>query len=134
MLEEYTITEDGRLLVRAVEREWVEAPGTLLGGYLQEISGTERQEEVPFHGDLTFYASNVTASAPEGIATEDDVPPFWREYTVRFTNDRLEWIKGGLSPEMYEGRTQLPREELLGIIFNRPRKYPDAGAEESEGP
>ncbi|HXO18625.1 MAG TPA: hypothetical protein VOA87_01745 [Thermoanaerobaculia bacterium] len=64
-LDEYTITADGRLL-RHVRR----------GG--QE---SDRRVEWPLHGDVSIYTH---------VAGED---PSWIEYVVRFTHDRVEWIR-----------------------------------------
>lgn len=110
-LERYQITADGRLLGRFVERQWVDSDGPF-GGFLREVPGTEEWREVSFHGDIRFYCSNVCISGPEGVATRDDRPPVFREYIARFTNGRLEWIKGGILEDLHRGRKHLPREEM----------------------
>lgn len=76
-LSEYEITEDGRLL--------------------HHVSRDGEVVEVPFHGDIEFYGSNVRASAPYGVVTEDGGPVVYHNYVARFTDGRLQWIRGGAS-------------------------------------
>jgi hypothetical protein len=111
-LEHYTITVDGRLIHHFVEYEWVPDPDTPFGGHLQRVAGSEEDRVVDFDGELRFYTSNVCIFGPDGIATEDDAPPFWREYVARFHAGRLERIEGGLDPGIYAGRPHRPRAEL----------------------
>jgi hypothetical protein len=66
LLHTYTITRDGRLVLK-VRRRGEE---------------TDREIEWPLHGDLRIYTSIRTAEDSE-----------WVEYVVRFTHDRVEWIR-----------------------------------------
>lgn len=65
LLDTYTIAEDGRLLRRVCRRQ----------------AGSERDIEWPFHGDLHIYTSDFSRDRA------------WIEYVVRFTQDRVEWIR-----------------------------------------
>lgn len=91
-LNTYTITEDGRLLF---------CDGS-----------TKETTEVPLHGDLDFGGCNISQSGPDGIGTDDDSPPWSREYVARFTNGRLERITGGIDPDAFAGRVHRSRAEL----------------------
>jgi hypothetical protein len=66
LLDTYTITPDGRLL-RQVKRGGGEA---------------DREIEWPVHRDVRIYTSIKTSGDSE-----------WVEYVVRFTHDRVEWIR-----------------------------------------
>jgi len=67
LMDEYTLTRDGRLVRRA---------GTGFGG-----EGLDRDAEWPLHGDIRIYTS---------VKTET---PSWIEYVVRFTHGQVEWIR-----------------------------------------
>jgi hypothetical protein len=69
----YTITADGRLLRH---------PGGGLFDEPPEHPTFEEDAEVPIHGDIEMYeAWNLDAETQ------------WAEYQVRFTHDRVEWIR-----------------------------------------
>lgn len=120
----YTITADGRLVAHRVEYEATppeEQP--LYGTPAWEAGGLARMlgmlrpkrtwdEEVPYHGDITFYCTNVTAAGPEGFATEQDAPRDDREYTARFTEGRVVRISGGADHSWDPGR-HVPRQVLM---------------------
>jgi hypothetical protein len=110
-LEHYTITRDGRLIHHAADYEWEGDDSSPFRGRLRPVPGSERDEIVDFDGEMRLVADNVCISAPLGVATEDDAPPFWREYTVHFRRGRVAWIEGGLDPEVYAGRRHLTRAE-----------------------
>jgi hypothetical protein len=78
LLETYTITVDGKLIRHRVDMEWITDEAAFLGGGLHAIPGTARDEDVPFHGDLTFYGG-----VKDG---------FFRDYTARFTEGKLSRI------------------------------------------
>ena len=99
ILESYRITEDGRLLERRVDREWLEDENAFFGGVFSEIPGTERWVEIPLHGDLVFYTNNIRCIGPQGYVTKNDEAPLLLEYTARFTDGELEWIRGGVAKE-----------------------------------
>lgn len=100
-LDEYTITADGRLVhdewkyesVPDNERPYPEATEGLKSvmGSIRRVV-TKPNVEVPYHGDIVFYGSNVCASGHGMCVTDDDQPPQWREYSARFTNGRLQEI------------------------------------------
>jgi hypothetical protein len=120
-LERYTITSDGRLIAHRVryedvpeeERpyygtpEWSTSPWLQCCGCLRTVPAGD--EEIMFHGDVRLYQSNICMSGPEGFATVDDAPVDIREYIVRFTNGRVEWIRGGSVPQRGQ---QLTREAM----------------------
>lgn len=92
-LDLYRITEDGRLLYRQVEREWVENESSKIGGHLKIAK--EEWIDTEFHGDLNVYTLN------------DRLPcSGWVEYTIRFTHGAVEWVREekeidtGESPEI----------------------------------
>jgi hypothetical protein len=120
-LEQYTITSGGRLIAHRVryeevpeeERphhgtlEWSTSPLLQCRGSLRAVPVGD--EEIMFHGDVRLYHSNICMSGPEGFATVDDAPVDIREYIVRFTYGRVEWIRGGSVPK--DG-PQLTREAM----------------------
>lgn len=81
LMEEYTITADGRLLRIRYDYEWREDKDHFLGGGLYQIEGSKQVIEVPFHGDIRFYGD-----------MKDNV---FRDYTARFTEGQLTriWYK-----------------------------------------
>lgn len=82
-LDDYEITEDGRLTRHVHEREWREDPESFFGGHL--ISTSDRWEEVPgVHGDVRIYTSEGTHGRPD-----------WRsiEFRIRFSNGRVQEIE-----------------------------------------
>jgi hypothetical protein len=81
-------------------------------------------EEIGFHGDLRLYHSNISMSGPEGIATTDDAPVDIREYVVRFTNGRVEWIRGG---PVHDDRPQLTCEAMRRAWAQRQGAASDGG-------
>jgi hypothetical protein len=88
---------------QAMERYVLRADGTLLYApvYAVLVEGApwRRVAEVPavvlFDGPLTFYTGNIVATAPWGVATEDDIPPWWAEYTGLFAQGHLLQLTGG---------------------------------------
>jgi hypothetical protein len=120
--QRYTITHDGRLIAHRVRYEpepedrhhWLGSLKTLQVG----------DEEVPFHGDIRMYRSNIGTAGPEGIAALDDARVERREYVVRFTNGRVEWIRGGLLDE--SDRPHLTRAEMHGV-WSAPEGKPAKG-------
>lgn len=96
LLDRYTITCDGRLILHQVryesvpeeERpyygtpEWKQSEFTHLIGSMQAVPIGD--VEVPYHGDVYFYTS---------IGSRDAGDYEWFEYQVRFTEGRLQWIK-----------------------------------------
>jgi len=78
-MEDYEITEDGRLRRHAHEREWMQDPGALAGGYFRSIR--DWWEDVPdAHGDILIYTCDEHAAAPGTLM----------EFRIRFTNGRVE--------------------------------------------
>jgi hypothetical protein len=96
VMNRYTITRDGRLILHKVryelvpeeEREyygtpeWDESPLIRICGMLKSIPVGD--VEIPYHGDITFYTS--TGSRKEGNLE-------WYEYQARFTDGRVQWIR-----------------------------------------
>jgi hypothetical protein len=75
LMETYTITADGRLVRSRTDWEWIENSSSFFGGGLYPIPGSERTDDIPFHGDLTFYGD-----VKDGI---------FRNYVARFTEGKL---------------------------------------------
>lgn len=84
-LKKYVLTKDGRL--------------TLDG------------KDINFHGDLTFYASNVSGCSGAGIVTSDNKPPLFREYTALFKDGQLIDIHGGVTDTYADVKHYTNREE-----------------------
>ncbi len=82
-LDDYEITEDGRLTRHVHEREWREDESSLFGGHL--VSVRDWWEEAPdVHGDVRIYTS-------EG---QHGRPGYRRiELRLRFTNGRVEEVE-----------------------------------------
>lgn len=92
-MEPYTITAEGRLLKEDGEYETTpekERPYYGKPGFegLMKFCGSIRKVnkrivDTEYHGDFNFY-------------DWDDELKLMRDYTARFTNGQLEWIRGGL--------------------------------------
>jgi len=94
LLDRYTITRDGRLILHQVryetipeeERpyygkpEWETKPFIRSLGCMRSVPVGD--VEVPYHGDITFYTS--VGNGPDHE---------WFEYRARFTEGRVQWIK-----------------------------------------
>lgn len=103
LLDEYLITEDGRLRRHVHEREWVEDAGAPFRGYLKSVR--DWWEDVPeAHGDVVIYTSEPAAvSADEAVAgatadslpddpAANDGPIRFIEFRIRFTNGRVQHV------------------------------------------
>jgi hypothetical protein len=101
VLDNYTITKEGRLLREAYDAEWVEedpavvakkkAEGRLcFGGHIKRSN--IRMEDQNYHGYITFY---------DNIKGKDGAEDEWVEYKAKFTDGTLvevirhypEWVK-----------------------------------------
>lgn len=75
LMDEYEITQDGRLRRHEHEREFVEDPSAPLGGHLKSVR--DWWSDVPdVHGDVRIYTSGSDGT--------------WIEFRVRFTNGRVQ--------------------------------------------
>jgi hypothetical protein len=95
-LLDYTITADGRLVL-------------------------DPDEEVPFTGTITFYSNNLLGCAFKGdrpvLATDDDGPPWSREYTATFVDGHLESISGGeVDMDQWQTFQRVTRSTLLKTL------------------
>lgn len=100
-LDEYEISEDGRLTRHVHEREWREDPKSLFGGYLTSIR--DWWLEVPgAHGDVCIYTNEGKHGKP-GYR--------WIEFRIRFTDGRVEEVE-----EVPERGAAEPRRETAGAI------------------
>ena len=94
LLDEYTITAEGRLIHHCKEHEWVEDEEHLVGGYMRPVKKWD--EDCEYHGDLTFYTNNITSHDGKGhygVTADSDERPLRFEYTARFTDGQLQWIR-----------------------------------------
>lgn len=94
LLDRYTITSDGRLILHQVryeavpeeERPYYGTPEWERGGLVRSLGCMRAvpvgDVELPFHGDLVFYTSRGTGPDME-----------WFEYQARFTEGKLQWIR-----------------------------------------
>jgi len=82
-MDEYEITEDGRLRRHLHEREWTQDPGAPLGGYLR--STRDWWKDVPdADGDVVIYTSGNAGN---------QACPARTEFLVRFTNGRVQDVR-----------------------------------------
>jgi hypothetical protein len=82
-MDEYEVSQDGRLRRHVHEREWTEDPDAPLRGYLRSIR--DWWEDVPdAHGDVVIYTSDDT---------EDPASRRWVEFRLRFTNGRVQDVR-----------------------------------------
>jgi hypothetical protein len=103
-LDEYEIARDGRLRRRVHEREWVEDPSTVLGGYMKSVRNWW-EDVSEAHGDVWIYTTVSAANAPNRVSTDDISSPAdgddttceghgqWIEFRVRFTNGRVQDVE-----------------------------------------
>ncbi len=127
-LSDYTITRDGRLVLRQVEWEatpdeerpyygteqWEQGGLFRLCGMLREKSAQDVTRD-DFHGDIIFYdtvnapndalfAINFregTTSIFEADGTTTRIDPILAHYRARFTDGRLQWIRRITSEQSY---------------------------------
>ena len=103
-LDTYKITAEGRLeheLCDVEDRSDPRAEGfERMFGMMTRVN--RRWENVSFHGDLTFYTSNVSGTSGVGVVTSDNKPPVYREYTALFKDGQLIDIRGGVT-DSYRG-------------------------------
>lgn len=92
-LEDYRITLDGTLMYEP-------------SGMLKTPAGP-----IDFHGALEFYATNVCGTAQWGVITDDDDPPFSREYVALYDHGTLLKIEGGLVADAFADSAHLSRDE-----------------------
>jgi hypothetical protein len=103
LLDEYLITEDGRLRRHVHEREWVEDAGAPFRGYLKSVR--DWWEDLPeAHGDVVIYTSETAVDLPDeavaGAAADSmpdhlvttDGPIRFIEFRIRFTNGRVQHV------------------------------------------
>jgi hypothetical protein len=84
-METLIVTEDGKLIYQWWEREWFDDPtypmiNPMIKGYYKRT--VEHREELSYHGDMEIIGGN------------NNKPPFV-ECVCRFTEGKLDWIKGG---------------------------------------
>jgi len=79
-----------------------DTPEQYLDLYVLTSEGTLRHEAsgacIPYHGALTFYATNITGAGPKGVITKDDTPPWWAEYVALFDHGQLLKLEGSKQP------------------------------------
>ena len=83
LLDDYTITKNGRLRRQMHQRKWVKNSDSPLGGYFKSIKSW--WEYVPdVHGDVRIYTSDGTFGK-RGYR--------WIEFLLRFTNGRVQSVR-----------------------------------------
>jgi hypothetical protein len=107
---EYTITEEGDLIEKVVEREWVDDDNAFFKGYMKETAS--RNEKVNYHGIIRMYTYH---SMDKNINGEEKEITITLEYEVKFTNGKLETIN--LIQEEIEDTTE--RKEEQDEFFNK---------------
>ncbi len=145
LLDLYEIKENGKLLHLKKEYEWKEDKTSRLGGYMESTS--ERWEEVPFHGVISFYTSYC-----DDISYAHDLVPrkkemtweeifqikgndYWIEFLAIFDNGvcreiKLEKVeKTPISARVaaqkeWELRREMKEKEILQRITKALRKIP----------
>lgn len=80
VLNEYTITQDGRLMLKKAEYKWVDDDNSFLKGYLDEVSSV--LEDTNFHGQLNFYCF-------EYIEKDNKELSICIDYLAKFTDGKL---------------------------------------------
>lgn len=129
LFDDYTITSDGRLVLREVEwettpeeempyygtEEWERGGFVRVIGLMREKSARDVTLE-DFHGDIYFHA---TVNAPDGAlfaidfragttsvlevdGTGTPIVPETAYYKARFSEGRLQWIRRITERESYE--------------------------------
>lgn len=139
LLDEYLITEDGRLRRHVHEREWVEDAGAPFRGYLRSVR--DWWEDVPgAHGDVLIYTSEPVIASPRGTSDETadapaangataEGPVRFIEFLIRFTHGRVEHVV-----DLSEPRP--PGAQAVDIAQGAPddvkpaQRIPPRGAEE----
>jgi len=75
-----------------------DTPDQFLSRYVLTDRGGLRQEGqqalIPFHGALTFYATNINGIDGEVCCTRDDAPPWEAEYVALFDHGALLKLEG----------------------------------------
>lgn len=102
-MEHYLITSDGRLLkttesVAYTEKEYEKLEPSAWG-VRPWFRRVKIEEEVPYHGYIEFYSSNIMASGPRGVVTANKAEPTWWEYRAKFTDGKLVELTGGKSAD-----------------------------------
>jgi hypothetical protein len=59
-MENYVITANHQIYREVWDYEWVENPGSFLGGYSNKVEGSYRREYLTdLHGDIIFYGGEL---------------------------------------------------------------------------
>ena len=71
--------------------------------------------EVPFHGALNFYTSNVSSSGPRGYLTVDNKPAEFWDFVALYDHGKLVRMDGGREepPDSFKG-PPVSRAEFWG--------------------
>ena len=76
-MENYVITANHQIYREVWDYEWVENPGSFLGGYSNKVEGSYRREYLTdLHGDIIFYS-------------DKKIDGKRYDYFARFTEGRL---------------------------------------------
>lgn len=87
-LELYTITEDGDLIRRKVQYEWVDDDEAFLKGYMKAVSSEDIKEN--FHGVIEFYCYEQLRKEDDGKIKETSVTV---DYEAKFIDGKLSSIE-----------------------------------------
>lgn len=87
-LELYTITEDGDLIRKKIQYEWVDDDEAFLKGYMKVVSSEDIKEN--FHGIIEFYCYEQLRKEVEGKTKETSVTV---DYEAKFIDGKLSSIE-----------------------------------------
>jgi hypothetical protein len=106
-LNVYTITEEGDLIEKVVEREWIDDDSAFLKGYMKEISSHD--EKIDFHGIINFYTYHTINKMVEGEKKETTIT---LDYEAKFTDGKLQSITL-LDEEVSDTTDQMKEQNLF---------------------
>ena len=114
LLDLYTITEEGELIHRCREYEWVDDDSHFLKGYMNPVSEKDVKEN--FHGILEFYCFEQIRKEVDGKVKEISVSV---DYQAKFIDGKLASIE--LVNQSIEDTTEY-YEKMQSLFEERKRQ------------
>ena len=120
LLDDFTVTHDGRLILHAVDFDTVpeeERPNygkpEWEHGALSQLMGSIRRVplgdvEIPYKGDVEIHTSTGSREAGDYR---------WYEYVIRFEEGRVRWIKRASEAEAANEARAHGRRTLRGLLL-----------------